>query len=1334
MEGPGNVSSGQQEARGSIDAVNSDEGSQEDSDGDDYLLRRQDEFVRYDEGASARRRDSSLGFVDQVSAGIGSYLARLAEKESFVVYNRSVGQEAMRWQQCLKKLYAKYKKKDASEELSSNVRLDRPCHGRPECPKLGPCTPPPTDEIEFDNFPLSGDHRLKSCRTLSFSSSFESGNLALAQCNSETQYNLLVDFDVNTGGYTQWFYFAVRGGVKGMKVNFRLVNMAKSGSLFGEGMCPVIWSEQSRRGWERGCTDVAYEANNSNKWSAPQKQRSDYHTLSFNYTFEFDDDTVFFAYHYPYTYSYLQHFLDSLAAHPYAGKLFSRSVLCTTIGGLPCDALEVNSSNEADGLTGQEHGDVRRRKFAVVTSRVHPGESNASWMMHGFIQFLLSPAAEAKALRQAATWLIVPMLNPDGVVNGSYRCSLAGTDLNRTYNKPHKLLHPEVYNLKETMKSRAVNLFIDLHGHSKKEGVFFYGGKAPFDDKERNAHIKLLPRLCCLASEDFKWSKCSFNVHNSKLATARLVAFLELNVDYAYTVEASFHSNGKAQADAAQKQNEDDREDVHEGSDESGEFLEEDIYKRHISEEERAKAAALALLQPAVGVTPASSSSFRKRNTKQKLTSHKQLSELREKYGTNEKNDSDSFDSDEQEEEEDSSVSLPKSPVRRRVRPSVEVQNLRQALEDAGLYDTGAEAKERKPLPETKPLPMTYKNVAPLGMDFSPERLELVGPTIGRAVLAAWQVDEVLPACHPDSDAPELLTGAEAAHWPHLHYDRMTGDVAKWELAKLISGKMDQESGDDEGGSDSNPSADEKPRAELRRLQKRLMARLKKRKTFKLEEAQPPEEPEEEVKYKIVVAFGKSMKVPLKPQEEKLTGFAGNSASSTRRNSVAGTTAFSKVVTAAMASGRRSSLPSNVANANSSMHELPEQVTSDFFSRKITEGEDEEDLSSRSGSEKGGAPPVASGAHASVSKRKGSAGVGACDFAEKGSSGSGRVFMGLGAAENADVQLQEDRELAQAEHNIIFSRRTTPTEKANLELAALPTTTLTIAHRELDGLQGPWKATPRSARVAHANADLMDSSQKAPTLTGAAGRLSQSSEASNAQAALPNLLTQTANGGACLDEEVPQALSFQDWMELSHRAAPPPPNAGGGVTVRRVQRRAPSPATGTLEDDNLSTSGASSRRQSAFAPGSLSDRPISANTAACASKENASRRSCSENRRVTTSRERAPVQQPSGARGLQARPGTANPGLQPKKAACVQVQFGTAPQVVQKTKLGRIGAPPANSQQQKRASPTQLQLCRALCFVARVFSAVPRSSASGYSANLGSRAILSSSPQDAGDS
>ena len=38
----------------------------------------------------------------------------------------------------------------------------------------------------------------------------------------------------------------------------------------------------------------------------------------------------------------------------------------------------------------------QNRKAIVVTARVHPGESNASWMMKGFIDYLLGNSADAK--------------------------------------------------------------------------------------------------------------------------------------------------------------------------------------------------------------------------------------------------------------------------------------------------------------------------------------------------------------------------------------------------------------------------------------------------------------------------------------------------------------------------------------------------------------------------------------------------------------------------------------------------------------------------------------------------------------------------------------------------------------------------------------------------------------------------------------------------------------------------------------------------------------------------------------------------------------------------
>jgi murein tripeptide amidase MpaA len=60
-------------------------------------------------------------------------------------------------------------------------------------------------------------------------------------------------------------------------------------------------------------------------------------------------------------------------------------------------------------------------------------------MMRGVIDFLTDvDNQEAKLLREKYIFKIIPMLNPDGVINGNYRCSLAGCDLNRRWKNPLK--------------------------------------------------------------------------------------------------------------------------------------------------------------------------------------------------------------------------------------------------------------------------------------------------------------------------------------------------------------------------------------------------------------------------------------------------------------------------------------------------------------------------------------------------------------------------------------------------------------------------------------------------------------------------------------------------------------------------------------------------------------------------------------------------------------------------------------------------------------------------------------------------------------------------------
>jgi murein tripeptide amidase MpaA len=92
--------------------------------------------------------------------------------------------------------------------------------------------------------------------------------------------------------------------------------------------------------------------------------------------------------------------------------------------------------------------DIAFRKSVVLTSRVHPGESNSSYIIQGVMDYLVSDDEGAKYLRSNFVFKIVPMLNPDGVIIGNYRCNLSGYDLNRQWTLPTSKLHPEIYAVK----------------------------------------------------------------------------------------------------------------------------------------------------------------------------------------------------------------------------------------------------------------------------------------------------------------------------------------------------------------------------------------------------------------------------------------------------------------------------------------------------------------------------------------------------------------------------------------------------------------------------------------------------------------------------------------------------------------------------------------------------------------------------------------------------------------------------------------------------------------------------------------------------------------------
>jgi hypothetical protein len=313
---------------------------------------------------------------------------------------------------------------------------------------------------------------------LTFDSNFESGNLFKAvrvtgreNINVEDklhhsefepgkvdqEYDLTLRNDLNTDGNIQWYYFSASTAINEkifddppkkvvypLKVRFNIVNMQKKDALYNYGMKPATFSSSNTRDdWRHRGEDICYfkQCQSStedidNNDESRKKKRQNY-VLTFTYTF-LGPVTTYFAHMFPYTFSDLKRYLSSLEENDRILKIMTRKELCLTLAGNVCEVVTITSKCT-------EVGTKDLKPAIIISSRIHPGETNASYMIHGVIDFLVSEHPEAIVLRDTFVFQIVPMLNPDGVVHGNYRCSLIGTDLNRRYIYIYEYMYIFIY-------------------------------------------------------------------------------------------------------------------------------------------------------------------------------------------------------------------------------------------------------------------------------------------------------------------------------------------------------------------------------------------------------------------------------------------------------------------------------------------------------------------------------------------------------------------------------------------------------------------------------------------------------------------------------------------------------------------------------------------------------------------------------------------------------------------------------------------------------------------------------------------------------------------------
>ncbi|XP_061465437.1 cytosolic carboxypeptidase 2 isoform X3 [Rhineura floridana] len=369
--------------------------------------------------------------------------------------------------------------------------------------------------------------------TLLFESRFESGNLQKAVRVGEYEYELTLQTDLYTSKHTQWYYFRVQNTRKDVTYRFTIVNLMKAKSLYSMGMKPLLYSEKDAEshgvGWRREGSNIRYYKYNT-------EDGQTLYCLTWTVCFPHNHDTCYFAQFYPYTYSDLQHYLLTLVNDPLCSQYCKLRPLCNSLAGNTVYLLTITNPSQSAIITAT-------KKAIVLSARVHPGETNSSWVMRGFLDFILSDSPDAQLLRDLFIFKVVPMLNPDGVIVGNYRCSLAGRDLNRNYRTVLKESFPCIWHtramIKRVLEEREVLLYCDFHGHSRKNNIFMYGCNNKYA-REQLLHERIFPLMLSKNIPDkFSFNSCKFQVQKCKEGTGRVVMW-RMGILNSYTMESTF--------------------------------------------------------------------------------------------------------------------------------------------------------------------------------------------------------------------------------------------------------------------------------------------------------------------------------------------------------------------------------------------------------------------------------------------------------------------------------------------------------------------------------------------------------------------------------------------------------------------------------------------------------------------------------------------------------------------------------------------------------------------------------------------------------------------------
>jgi len=160
-------------------------------------------------------------------------------------------------------------------------------------------------------------------------------------------------------------------------------------------------------------------------------------------------------------------------------------------------------------------------------------------------------------LKKMFVFMVVPMINVDGVYNGHFRMDSFGKNLNRYYIDPSPEKQPAVYGIRKLadhlIKQNRLSFYFDLHAHNAKKGHFIYGNA--INDFVEQVESQVFCKLFSLNDKGFEYEFCNFsqkqmnskdrNEERTKEGCGRVVMHRLANIIHSYSLECGIISPTK---------------------------------------------------------------------------------------------------------------------------------------------------------------------------------------------------------------------------------------------------------------------------------------------------------------------------------------------------------------------------------------------------------------------------------------------------------------------------------------------------------------------------------------------------------------------------------------------------------------------------------------------------------------------------------------------------------------------------------------------------------------------------------------------------------------------